>query len=255
MWFVYGSLSLWGNTERKGTMIMNGIKEKVRQKAMEMGAIDVGWADLEAASVLAPDGFKQALCIVVPLNRGVISHIQETPTHAYYAHYVSVNRLIDDITLQLALLLEAEGYPAQAIPAGPPMLSDDTVLHGLFQHKTTAVLSGMGWIGKSALFLHREYGSGVRLGSVLTTTALPIENKPMESQCGGCRICTRVCPSGAIKGEKWELGMERETLFDALKCDTYINTHHEEIAHQMVCGLCMAHCPFTKGTRKLDESL
>ncbi|MEG2641333.1 MAG: epoxyqueuosine reductase, partial [Eubacterium sp.] len=91
---------------------MNGIKEKIRQKALEMGAVDVGWADLEAASVSAPDDFKQALCIVVPLNRGVISHIQETPTHAYYAHYVSVNRLIDDITLQLALLLEAQGYPA-----------------------------------------------------------------------------------------------------------------------------------------------
>ena len=65
------------------------------------------------------------------------------------------------------------------------MLIHKTVLatkeYGIFRtvmpHKTVAVHAGLGWIGKSALFVTEKYGSAVRLTSVLTDAPLSITNR------------------------------------------------------------------------------
>ena len=40
-------------------------------------------------------------------------------------------------------------------------------------HKTVATRTGLGWIGKNCLLVTKEYGSAVRLSSLLTDAPLP----------------------------------------------------------------------------------
>ncbi|MGL4548392.1 hypothetical protein [Eubacterium aggregans] len=51
-------------------------------------------------------GYGQAISLVFPLLRGILSEIDTAPTITYFHHYRTMNRLIDDTTIQLALFLE-----------------------------------------------------------------------------------------------------------------------------------------------------
>ena len=46
-------------------------------------------------------------------------------------------------------------------------------LLSILPYKTIATKSGLGWIGRSALFVTPEYGSAVALGAILTD--MPLE--------------------------------------------------------------------------------
>jgi epoxyqueuosine reductase QueG len=88
----------------------------------------------------------------------------------------------------------------------------------LTEHKTVATRAGLGWIGKCALLVTEEYGSAVRITSVLTDAPLEV-NKPVNnSNCGTCNNCVRNCPAEASSGDLWAAGMKRETFFDYLAC-------------------------------------
>ena len=70
-------------------------------------------------------------------------------------------------------------------------------------HKTIATKAGLGWIGKSALFTTKEYGSALRLSSVLTDAPLNIGKPVLKSRCGKSTECMAACPGGAISGKEW----------------------------------------------------
>lgn len=100
-------------------------------------------------------------------------------------------------------------------------------------NKTLAVLAGLGWIGKNALFISPEYGSALSIAVVLTNAFLPAQNMtPMVSRCGDCTLCRDVCAPGAIQGVLWKPGLSREQLLDA--------------AHCTQCFQCLVQCPWTQ---------
>ena len=111
-------------------------------------------------------------------------------------------------------------------------------------HKTAAVLSGLGFVGKSGLFLSEKYGSKVRLATVITDIPLTNELPIIENGCGDCRLCQTACPAGAIFGTPPTADGERN--FDPEKCSRYMKEHFQDIGRGSVCGICIKVCPKNK---------
>jgi len=63
--------------------------------------------------------------------------------------------------------------------------------------RAAAVRAGIGWFGKNANVLTRDFGSWVLLGEVITTLELP-PDEPLAKSCGQCVECIARCPTGAI---------------------------------------------------------
>ena len=115
-------------------------------------------------------------------------------------------------------------------------------------HKTVATRAGLGWIGKCALLVTRQYGSVVRLNRVLTDAPLPTAPAASRSRCGKCRACVDVCPAHAPVGRPWETGLARAEYLNAFACAA---TARELAARRTgvqgtFCGICIAACPWTQ---------
>ncbi|MBV8171944.1 MAG: tRNA epoxyqueuosine(34) reductase QueG [Candidatus Eremiobacteraeota bacterium] len=63
--------------------------------------------------------------------------------------------------------------------------------------RAAAVRAGIGWFGKNANLLTRDFGSWVFLGELITTLELPTD-EPLVKSCGQCVECIARCPTGAI---------------------------------------------------------
>ncbi|MHA1959138.1 MAG: 4Fe-4S double cluster binding domain-containing protein [Candidatus Thorarchaeota archaeon] len=64
--------------------------------------------------------------------------------------------------------------------------------------KTTAVLCGLGYQGKSSLLVTPSHGPRVNLIGVLTSAELETDRPFEEDLCGDCERCMKVCPTKAI---------------------------------------------------------
>jgi epoxyqueuosine reductase QueG len=97
-----------------------------------------------------------------------------------------------------------------------------------------ALRAGIGWIGRNNLLVHPEYGSKIRLATVLTD--MPLESgKPVEKDCGDCKKCVEICPVSAISEtyKEWN----KQACLEKLK---YFAKAHN--VGQYICGLCVKVC-------------
>lgn len=187
--------------------------------------------------------YPTAITFGVRLSDAIIDEIEDTPTFTYFNHYRSVNALIDQISLRLVLYLQAHGNRAYSIAASQSIPTSQIPYSGMFPHKTGAVLAGLGWIGKNGLFIHKEYGPRVRLGTVLTDMVIPCENNILQNKCSSCNRCVKACPALALTGNLWEVGKERGHVVDAKACSEYMSTKLKHIGRGSVCGICVKVCP------------
>ncbi len=183
-----------------------------------------------------------AISIVIPLSRYVISKIGDAPTYEYFHHYRTVNAFIDHVLLRCGLEIAKGGYSYQCVGAS----HSTGEYKGYFSHKQAARLAGLGYIGKSALFISEKYGPAIRLGTILTD--MPFEvGTPLDKDCGDCTICRDKCPAMAIRGVNYKEGMERSDIFDAAACSNHMKKAYRMIGRGSVCGICIANCPKFKG--------
>ncbi len=216
------------------------------EKMKSLGVADVGFCRVEDG----PGGLNNRMSIVVHLSEAIIDEIENAPTHTYFNHYRTVNFFIDQCLLQAGMLLQEKGYKFITVAASQSINDDGWLYRGRYSHKAIARQAGLGSIGNSRLFLHKEYGARVRLGTIFTDR--PFEN-PKElppNPCNGCNICKEMCPSGAISGKGWHLGMEREEFFNRDKCSNFMKREYKHIGRGAVCGLCIRYCPMNKGMKK-----
>lgn len=210
----------------------------------ENGVSDVGFSRI-------PDGpfgeNSYALSVVVNLSTAVVEEIKDTPTHTYFHHYRTVNTFIDNVCLKAGLMLQAAGYRYIPVGASQSINKDGWNYKGRYSHKKAASLAGLGGIGKNSLFLHKKYGANVRLGTVITDCPFEINGSVYSSPCIECDACVKACPSGAISGKLWQLGMKREEVFNPEKCSEYMKKEFKHIGRGAVCGICMSVCPVCKG--------
>ena len=135
-------------------------------------------------------------------------------------------------------MLRAHGHAAERVPATAETSNGDKP----FPHKTAATSAGLGWIGKTALFISPAFGPAVRLATVFTDLELPAGEPVVESRCGDCRECVDACPAGCGRDVLWRPGMARELLFDAGACRHHMTQFTSVDAE--ICGICIAACPY-----------
>lgn len=219
--------------------------EKELEKILkEAGADLVGFSSLgENRSPEHPE-YGYAVTIVRKLSRAVIKTINGAPTMEYFQHYRATNARLDSIALDAVSFIENAGYLALPVAASQSTPDKKDEYRGIFPHKTGAVLSGLGFIGKNGLLI-TEYGSAVRLASVLTDMPLSAQKEIKPCLCGDCQICKNACPASAITGELYVNGAERSTIFDAKKCSEHMKTY-KNIGRGAVCGICISVCPYNK---------
>ena len=219
------------------------IQDELKQYLLSQGASDVGFCKIDDGDF---GECRYGVSIVVRLSESIVDEIGAEPTHTYFNHYRSVNAFIDSLLLKTGLFLQSRGYKYITVAASQSINKDGWNYKGRYSHKKTAVLSGLGSIGKSSMFLHKKYGASVRLGSIFTDCEFDVENVEILNLCDGCDLCVNACPSGAITGEMWYEGCDREYVFDPEKCSNYMKTHFKNIGRGAVCGICMKVCPYGK---------
>lgn len=238
---------------------MNNELERI---LLENGASMVGFAKIDALynkvdlsgprsedSVTEPielPRYPLGISILLALPKDVIKGIGDAPTMDYYDAYYRLNEKLDDLAIMCADYLREQGYPAY------PQTGSVTKEYGIFRtvmpYKTVAVMAGLGWIGKSALFMTEKYGSAVRMTSVLTDAPLDFNKSILDSKCGSCMLCAKACPAGAISGRSWSPELDRDEFFDAMAC----RKKAREIAAKSIdkqitlCGKCIEVCPYTR---------
>lgn len=222
--------------------------DELKKELLAMGASFVGFSDI--SEIKGNLGYRGAVTIGIKLLDSVVEQIfdESAPTYQYFHHYRTVNAFLDRLALFTALTLEKEGLHPLMIPASQSSVADPYA--GAFPHKTAAVKANLGYIGKSALFIHKDFGSMVRLATVLVNEPLTPDEEPCLLKCGNCDKCVKACPAHAISGTEYTEGAKRDTIFCAEKCSKHMKQAYREIGRGAVCGICIAVCPRNKINRK-----
>ena len=138
-------------------------------------------------------------------------------------------------------MLRVHGHAAERVAATAAGTGNG---HRPFPHKTAATSAGLGWIGKTALFVSPQFGHAVRLATVFTDLDLPVGDAIVEGRCEDCRACVDACPACCGRDVRWRAGMARDYLFDAAACRHQM-TLFENVDAQ-ICGICIAACPYAQ---------
>ena len=221
--------------------------EELKQVLLSSGASLVGFADLESIPEAIREGFPCAVSIAVALKPKIMLKIANGPTMEYFDDYSRANKLLSELGSSAALFFEEKGFAARMVVPTTEGYNRGTNSVP-FQHKTAATRAGLGWIGKCALLITREFGSAIRLVTVLTDALLPVGEPVESSACGECAECVERCPAGAPTGREWEVGMERDEFFNASLCRNKAKELSGKIGlNKTICGICIAACQWTQG--------
>ncbi|WP_088005726.1 tRNA epoxyqueuosine(34) reductase QueG [Indiicoccus explosivorum] len=117
---------------------------------------------------------------------------------------------------------------------------------GELSDRAVAERAGIGWSGKNSSIITPEFGSYVYLGEMITN--LPFQpDEPMEDQCGDCRLCLDVCPTGALV-EAGQLNAQRCIAFLTQTKGTLPDEFRAKIGNRLYgCDTCQTVCPKNKG--------
>jgi len=185
----------------------------------------------------APD-LPVAISMLMRIDPLVVRGLRHGPTEDYQEEYLRLNVSLDDATATLADALRVHGYAAERVAATGRSNGSRP-----FPHKTAATSAGLGWIGKTALFVSPEFGPAVRLATVFTDLELPAGEAITEGGCADCRACVDACPAGCGRDVQWRAGMPRDELFDAGACRHQMTLFSDVEAQ--ICGICIVACPYT----------
>ncbi|MCC8155020.1 MAG: hypothetical protein LIP01_12975 [Tannerellaceae bacterium] len=156
------------------------------------------------------------VCVALPIPIHIIREIEEGPTLSYWHTYNSLNTQLNEIVTKGAAFLISNNYTAIPITTGYAQMDEQR--RTPLPYKTVATQAGMGWIGKSCLLVTPQYGSAVRISTLLTDALLNYDTPISDSRCGTCNQCKIHCPAQALTGTLWKAGMKREELFHTEIC-------------------------------------
>lgn len=213
--------------------------EKLKALCHQWGGSLFGVADLRSfkkEEILLPpsliDQLPYAISVGFHLSDAILEEVENQPTPLYFHHYQRVNILLDTTGLIVTSTIQELGYQAMAIAAS--QMVDWKNQKGHLSHKHVARAAGLGWMGRNNLLVNEQFGSRIRLVTILTEIPLVI-NSPSIKDCGSCLDCLPVCPTGAIK--------EQQKDFDHLRCYDQLRTFAKTLhfSHN-ICGVCVKAC-------------
>ena len=156
---------------------------------------------------------------------------------ASYAHYVDYHEAIPPMAEELiSFIREIMGsdFSSRICVDSSPILE-----------RSLAVRAGLGWIGRSSMFIAPGHGSALFLCEILLSLDFPPDRPYTRDGCGTCRRCVDACPNGCIDPETRTIRADR--------CAAYLTIEHkgdfsEEQAsligtHLFGCDECLRACP------------
>jgi epoxyqueuosine reductase QueG len=223
---------------------MENLTNLVKKELHRYGAEIVGFGDLRELPPEVRENLPIGICVAVKFKKEIICGIAELPTREYADAFEKLNEKLDEIVTRGVEFLKALGFNASAKTKAVYIKELTTAL----PHKTVATRAGIGWIGKSALLVTEEFGSMIRISSILTDAPLETAAPVNESKCGACEVCKNACPANAISGKSWSVDVYRDEFFDAEKCrDTARERSRLGFGGKYsICGKCIEICPYTK---------
>jgi epoxyqueuosine reductase len=217
------------------------LQRRLESELLSAGADLVGFANISDAVIPDKKELCTAIAIGIAYDPEIVDMLDNDPK-AFENHLADTKKTMVSLLRACEQSLGESGFATWTPPISnnlPGLLSD-------FSHKTAATRAGLGWVGKSALFVSSDFGPGVRLASVLTDAPLATGAPVVESRCGKCTECVEACPYGAIKGAQWHAGIARDELLDAFLCSKEREAYIPKLGFKHPCGLCIKACPFGK---------
>ena len=209
-----------------------------------------GFADLTGLLDKKFEGFNWGISIGRKLDKAIVDQIINGPTKEYYSHYRQINVELELLTKAITCdLLENN---IESLDIEPTVSTSDLdskyslMLKTDISHKMVATRAGLGWIGKTDLFVSKEVGPRLRLVSMLIKIPVTPHSKPInKSRCGSCNVCVESCPAKAANGLLWDINVKREDFFDPWKCRKQCSDFGRTKLGMdaRVCGMCIAACP------------
>lgn len=209
--------------------------EAVKQRARELGADEVGIAEIEPGDIYKRREVKEKYAIVVG-QRMLWRNFQDVPSHDSAVECLRVYFSLGEVVIQLADYIRSLGYECTV----EHPIGDSDVLH-----VPLALKAGFGELGRHGSIIHPKMGPLFRLGSVITSMPLQIDH-PIDAGiakfCDNCRACRIYCPAKAIpdhrspEAGKDHLGNDRY-MVDTGKCFPYF-------AHHNYCSICLPVCVY-----------
>jgi epoxyqueuosine reductase QueG len=230
--------------------MMNIILEIVQRHLIPAENYIYGFADLTGLLQNKFIGFNYGISIGRKLDFKIVEKVINGPTQEYYSHYRQINEELALLTGKISEDLNKNDIETLNIEPTVSTSELDSIyfktLRTDLSHKMVATRAGLGWIGKSDLFISKEFGPRLRLVSILLKTFLKSKSKPIEiSRCGNCNICVDVCPAKAANGKLWDINVDREEFFDPWKCRSQCAEFGKIRLgiDARICGICVAACP------------
>ena len=150
---------------------------------------------------------------------------------------------IDYHVLVKEKLEQLASYIDSRVPNSRLKLMVDT---GELVDRAVAERAGIGWSGKNCSIITPEFGSYVYLGEMITN--LPFEpDEPIQDQCGDCRLCLDVCPTGALV-QAGQLNAQQCIAFLTQTKGFLPEEYKQKIGNRVYgCDSCQTICPKNKG--------
>jgi epoxyqueuosine reductase QueG len=215
-----------------------------------------GFADLTGLLHERFKGYDYGIVVGKKLDDSIIDSVINGPNIDYCNQYIDTNRYLSSLMKEVAGELRTLGIrslPINPTPSEVDRADDyDQTLRNTFSHKMVATRAGLGWIGKTDLFISKKFGPRLRLASVLVDYPLKPLNPPIDkSKCGKCNLCVAACPAKAANGKLWNIHIDRDEFYSAAKCkETANRLTLEKIGRDMrLCGICVSVCPVGQDKR------
>ena len=208
--------------------------DDVTNKAKALGADLVGIADAAVMNENPPDpkdprrpsdvsdyDADRVIVLAKRFNSGTTRLTRWDERHKYYNDELTLT-LLEEVSLELVLWLEKQGYPALIVPpthVDPWRYRGDPNEHmkPMLSLDHAAVEAGMGTLGLNRQLLTPEYGPRVMLAGVLTSAPVEAGTKMEKALCHGpeCGRCLRACPGDVV--QHWDR--------DWKACDRFRSPH------------------------------
>ena len=231
----------------------SAINQIIQEYAGNAGDFVTGYAELAGLLHENYAEYNYGIVIGRKLDYNIIDSISQGPNHEYYLLYNKINKELTVIVKQISFELNMQGISSMPIF---PTISEKEInnrfsgtLRYDFSHKMAATRAGLGWIGKTDLFISRKFGPRLRLATILVKEPLFPSAPPYnESKCGKCNICVDCCPGKAANGKLWNINIDRDEFYDAFKCRAQCRILSKIRLNMDIslCGICISVCPIGK---------
>jgi NAD-dependent dihydropyrimidine dehydrogenase PreA subunit len=177
----------------------------LRQLALEAGADDVGFVEIDRPAIddqrddilaLFPHT-KTLLSFVRRMNRG---NVRSPARSVANVEFHQTGDEVNETARKIVAALEERGVRAINSAMGFPMETDRWPSKiWVVSHKPVSAAAGLGHMGIHRNVIHPRFGNFILLGTVVLDAKVTAYSQPIDyNPCLECKLCVAACPTGAI---------------------------------------------------------